>query len=161
MNSVGTNLPLSSGDVPGSSGNQMYGGSQDPSQMLNNPSFSTNVDNATTNPMMQQQQYQYQFELEKVKKEKAELETKLQLLKSSDVSILTTAKNQMEKKYHEIDLELAKTKADMEKLKTSKSQLEEKEKKEVSQNQMKSQIRNQTFHEINCTIFQFLELCEP
>ena len=53
MNSVGTNLPLSSGVGPGSSGNQMYGGSQDPSQMLNNPSLSTDVDTATTNPMMQ------------------------------------------------------------------------------------------------------------
>ena len=53
MSSVGTNMPLSSGSGPGSSGNQMYGGSQDPSQMLNNPSLSTDVDTATTNPMMQ------------------------------------------------------------------------------------------------------------
>ena len=48
-------------------------------------------------------------ELEKIKQEKIDLETKLQLFKSSDVSILTTAKNRMEKKYHEKDLELAKT----------------------------------------------------
>ena len=48
MSSAGTNMPLSSGSGPGSSGNQMYGGSQDPSQMLNNP-----VGTATTNPMMQ------------------------------------------------------------------------------------------------------------
>ena len=37
---------------PGSSGNQMYGGPQDP-QMLNNPGLPTNFGNATTNPMMQ------------------------------------------------------------------------------------------------------------
>ena len=49
MSSVGTNMPLSSGGIPGSSGNQMYGGSQDPSQMLNNPNFG----NATISPMMQ------------------------------------------------------------------------------------------------------------
>ena len=53
MNSVGTNLPLSSGVGPGSSGNQMYGGSQDPSQLLNNPGLATNFGNATTNQMMQ------------------------------------------------------------------------------------------------------------
>ena len=47
-------------------------------------------------------------ELEKIKQEKTDLETKLQSLKTSDVSILTTAKNRMEKKYHEKDLELAK-----------------------------------------------------
>ena len=35
----------------------------------------------------------------------------------SDVSILTAAKNRMEKKYHEKDLELAKANATIEKLK--------------------------------------------
>ena len=56
-------------------------------------------------------------ELEKIKQEKDDLETKLHLFKSSDVSILTTAKNRMEKKYHEKDLELAKANATIEKLK--------------------------------------------
>ena len=76
------------------------------------------------------------YELEKVKQEKADLQTKL------ENSILTTAKNRMEKKYHEKDLELAKATAALakanaaiEKMEMSKNQLEEKEKKdEVSQN---------------------------
>ena len=70
-------------------------------------------------------------ELEKIKQEKIDLETKLQLFKSSDVSILTTAKNRMEKKYHEKDLELAKAIAKIEKLETSKIQPEENGKNKV------------------------------
>ena len=64
-------------------------------------------------------------ELEKIKQEKIDLETKLQLFKSSDVSILTSAKNRMEKKYHEKDLELAKTIANMKKLEKTRSRSRE------------------------------------